>query len=322
MKKVLLLIPFYSFFYYPLIETFEKLGYEVKSYDYRRGELGVRIIRFTPFLGKKLADKLLDARIVSLSKKFSPDIILTVKGESISKKLVDSMKTKDNKIVNLFPDPMNLWNLIIKIAPFYDYFFHFDPFVVRKLKKAGVNNAHYLPFAAETFGEEQSKNYDISFIGTFDKFREKNLLYLKEFKLSIWGDHKWYESELKQFARGGRISPKLMHKIIKRSKINLNFHHNSTKEGTNLRTFQVTGCRSFLLTEYAKDLNHLFEINKDIVCFKTPKQLRRLTKYYLKMDYLREKIATMGFKKVNKVHTYKVRLNQMLQIIKKQPMYD
>ena len=106
-----------------------------------------------------------------------------------------------------------------------------------------------------------------------------------------------------------------MHKIIKRSKINVNFHHSTTQEGTNLRTFQVIGCKAFLLTEYVKDLKKLFKVNKEIVCFKNLYELKKLANYYLKRDSLRKKIAHAGFMRVQKKHTYKIRLNQMLQII-------
>lgn len=313
MKSILLSVPYDSFFLPILRKKFKKRGYKIFYYDYRYGDKLAKFL--SSFFGKKIAKVYINIRIFQIVKRCNPNFLITVKGENISACLLKRLKKTPTKTVNWFPDPMNYWQVIKKIAPHYDYFFHFDPLVVRKLKKEGVENIRYLPFASEAFAKREQKKYDISFVGTYNVRREKNLLLLTKFRLNIWGDEKWHQSKLKEFIRGNRVSPSKMHKIIKQSKININFHHQTTKEGTNLRTFQVTGCRAFLLAEYVKDLNNLFEIGKEIVCFKNSQELTRSAEYYLQRDSLREKIAQSGFKRVKKDHSYEVRLKQMFHII-------
>jgi len=313
MKKILICIPKYSFFYNPLKKSFSQLGYKVYFTDYRHGDLLARFIDYV--FSRKVSKIYISLKIYLISVIIKPDIFLTIKGESLDLELIKKISKRNIISVNWFPDPLNLWGAMVNIAPSYNYFFHFDPLIVRKLEKEGIDNVYYLPFAAETFPKKEPIQYDISFVGTYDKLREKNLLYLRGFNLNIWGDKRWYKSKLKKFVRGERVTPDEMHKIIKRSKINVNFHHSTTQEGTNLRTFQVIGCKAFLLTEYVKDLKKLFKVNKEIVCFKNLYELKKLANYYLKRDSLRKKIAHAGFMRVQKKHTYKIRLNQMLQII-------
>ncbi len=313
MKRILICIPSYSFFCQPLKTAFKQLGYKVYFTDYRQGDIFARFLSF--FLGQNISKKYITLKIYFTTIITKPDIFLTIKGESIDFELLKKITKRNIITVNWFPDPLKLIDLIKKIAPQYKFFFHFDPFVVRKLKKEGFNNVFYLPFAAETFKKKESSKYEISFIGTYDEYREKTLLHLRKFKLNIWGDKRWRKSKLKNFVRGDWVTPSEMHKIIKHTKININLHHPTTMEGTNLRTFQVSGCNAFLLTECISDLSNLFKANKEIVCFKNSPELKKLAKYYLKNDSLREKIAKASFNRVQKDHTYKVRLNQMLRII-------
>ncbi len=319
MKKVLLLIPYNSSFYPPIKKTFRELGYQVRTYDYRKGELAIRVVRFTPLIGKKIASDLIKKRIKALSDKFKPEIVLTVKGETLSKGLIESIKKPNNKVVNWFPDPLNTWDLMVEIAPYYDYFLHFDPLIVKKLRTIGYKNTFYLPFAAEITKDQShsGKIYDISFVGTYSKDREKKLSYLTNFDLNIWGDPRWFTSSLRQFTKGGRISQNAMKKIIEKSKININIHHNLSKKGANLRTFEVTGACGFLLSDYMEDIMNLYAINKELVCYRTAEELQSKAKYFLTHDLLRKKIAARGYKKAKEKHNYKNRMEQLVNLINK-----
>ncbi len=317
MKKVLLLLPANSSFSNPLISAFQDLGWEVKMFDYRKGDMPIRILRFLPiFGGFSKAKNRLNEKIFNINNQFRPDIILTVKGESLDEQLIKKIKGKNNKIINWFPDPMNLWDLMVKIAPYYDFFLHFDPYIVRKLEKIGYRNVKYLPFASDIQEKvDFKKEYDISFVGTYSKYREKLLSALTEFNLNIWGDPRWFKSSLKPFIRGGRIHQNKMKSIIKKSKINLNIHYNAPREGANLRTFEVTGSGGFLLSDYLKDLDKLFKIGDEMTCYKAVKDLQSKASFYLKNEELREKIAQKGYKRAKNYHNYKKRTKQLLELI-------
>ena len=317
MKKILLLLPSNSSFLPPLKKAFKSISWQVATFDYRKGDFPIRILRFTPIIGgRQEAAEAINKKILKISRKCSPDLILTVKGETLWKRLLGDLKTQKTKVVNWFPDPMNTWDLAKKIVPFYDYFLHFDPLIVEKLKSVGYKNIYYLPFASEIQKSSKAKkNYDISFIGTYSEFRENYLSNLKKFNLNIWGDPRWYSSSLKKFVRGGRIHQDKMKDIIKKSKININIHFNAPREGANLRTFEVAGCSSFLLTDYVKDIENLFKVGKEIDLYRTPLQMVSKSKYYLNNESLREKIAEAGYKKAKSMHNYVKRVQEMLKII-------
>ncbi len=312
MKKILLSLPFDSSFLPPIKKTLKNLNYQVYYHDYRHGDFLLRIL--IKILGSKMAYRYRDFKILRLIRENNIDIFWVVKGESISKELLKKIKKNNVTTINWFPDPMNWWKFMRDNASYYDYFFHFDPLVVRKLKNLGFKNIYYLPFAAEIFSKKNSRKiYDVSFVGTYSKYRERYLTNLN-CSLNIWGDPRWSNSSLKKFTKGGRVSQDEMKKIIRLSKINLNLIYDAVREGTNLRTFEVLGQGSFLLTEYVKDLDNLFA---SIVSFKSKEELVKKINYYLLNEKKREKIARNGLKEVIKSHTYEIRLKQMIKIIEK-----
>ena len=309
-------MPFNSSFYKAIKYSLHRLGQETVCFDYRKGDLLIRVLRFVPIVGRDLATQLVSKKIISISDKYDPDIVIAIKGELLDKKLLSAISKKNNMVVNWFPDPMNLWKLMLKISPPYDIFLHFDPFIVEKLKKAGRKNVVYFPFAADI---QTSKNipkvYDVTFIGTYSKDREKVLSNLTKFDLNVWGDPKWQKSQLSSFVRGGRISQDEMKSIIKKSKININIHHASPGNGANLRTFEVTGCGGFLLSDNRKDLKNLFSIGEDIEIYKTVIELKSKVRLYLNDNKARNTIAKNGYKKAASLHRYERRIDQMLNLI-------
>src|SRR5581483_8338502 len=133
--------------------------------------------------------------------------------------------------------------------------------------------------------------------------------------LSIWGDERWKVSTLGVNLVKGRIPPKQMKQIFQSSKININLIHNGEREGTNLRTFEITGRGGFLLSEYVKDLDNLFIVGKELIVFKNHGQLRSRVREWLKKDQERSKITLAGFKKASTRHNYGKRMEEMLEII-------
>ena len=102
---------------------------------------------------------------------------------------------------------------------------------------------------------------------------------------------------------------------IKGAKINLNITLRSIVSGIPLRAFDIMGCGGFLLTNYQEDFLEFFEPNKDFVYFDSKEDLVDKANFYLKNDSLREAIALSGYEKVKSMHTYKCRLDSILNII-------
>ena len=83
----------------------------------------------------------------------------------------------------------------------------------------------------------------------------------------------------------------------------------------NYRTFETTGCGTFLLTNYTPGLEKLFDIGKEIVVYNDLNDLDNKVKYYLENEEEREKIAKAGYERSKKDHTYFERSKKLIQII-------
>lgn len=321
MKKILISLPRYSSYFNPVKKSLKKLGFKVYWYDYRHGDYIAKMLKV--IFGEKVANWYIASLIKLIVLLVKPNYFLTVKGEKITKDLIFYLKTKDLITINWYPDWLVQWDRILKFAKLYDYFFYFDTLGIERLKKRNIKNVYYLPFASEIDDDVGNlvKKYDVSFVGTYTKYREDILKSLTRFNLNIWGDERWLKSSLKKYTKGGRISRAEMNKVISYSKINLNIIYDKLAMGPNLRIFEVTGVKGFLLTQKVRNLNNLFSIGKEIESFDNKKELFDKVSYYLNAEKLRNNIAISGFRRAKKEHTYIIRLSKMFTLIDKSKNY-
>lgn len=103
--------------------------------------------------------------------------------------------------------------------------------------------------------------------------------------------------------------------IFQQSKINLNFTIPNITDGVPLRVFDVLSCGGFLLTDYRDSLCEIFQDGKDLVVFHGMEDFIKKAGYYLSHPAEREEIARHGMEKVRNLHTYDIRLAEILQIL-------
>jgi hypothetical protein len=94
----------------------------------------------------------------------------------------------------------------------------------------------------------------------------------------------------------------------------IHFNKNISND-INYRTFETTGCGTFLLTNYTPGLEKLFDIGKELVVYNDLNDLDNKVKYYLENEEEREKIAKAGYERSKKDHTYFERSKKLIQII-------
>lgn len=83
----------------------------------------------------------------------------------------------------------------------------------------------------------------------------------------------------------------------------------------NFRTFEATGAGAMLLTNYTSNVEKLFEIDKEIVTYKTAEEMLQKVSYYLQHEDEREAIATAGQLRSSKDHSYDARAKQFISIV-------
>jgi spore maturation protein CgeB len=314
-----------------------KLNYEVKIFDYHVERISGRIkLPVIKSLESSFAEKLLFKEI----SRFSPELILAIKVDRLIPETIAAAKKKFNiPWANYWIDDP-LWIDISKtLSPFYDYFFTNDPECVPIHKEAGCPNVKFLTFACDpdvhrkiNLSRDQICKYasDISFVGAMVPVRKEMLEAIADFDLKIWSDVSiQYTNEKLRITRepiplssglyskftGESAWGEELVKVFNASKIVLNIH-SQKGGGTNLRTFEATGCGAFMLTEKRSALADLFRIGEEIACFETADELRNLVEYFLGHAQEREAIARQGQKKAYKEHTYVHRVRDMLSCVK------
>lgn len=106
-----------------------------------------------------------------------------------------------------------------------------------------------------------------------------------------------------------------MPKIFKQSKINLNPTMRSIETGLPQRIWDIMGCGGLLLTNYQAEIPEYFEIGEDLLCYENNADCIELIKHYVNRDEEREAIASSGYNKVKNLHTYIIRVAQMLNTV-------
>jgi hypothetical protein len=110
-----------------------------------------------------------------------------------------------------------------------------------------------------------------------------------------------------------------MFKAISRSKIGFNMHGEAAGDyAANVRLFEITGVGSCMVTDMKKNLNEIFEIDKEVVAFNSGDECVEKIKWLLSHPKEREEIAKAGQRRVLKDHTFRIRAGQLNEIILKE----
>jgi spore maturation protein CgeB len=305
-------------------KAFDRLGLQTDTFFYKKKG------RFS-FLEKNRGIKdvwrgMMNKNLVSHVRRTRPDILLMGKAETITlETLVEIRKKTDTVIINVFPDnPLYMGNFET-IAPCH-FFFVKDSYVLETLHKAGLDNVFYLPQCTDpdvhrplelTSGDKAEYEADLTLIGSMYPYRLKFLEQLLEFRPTVWG-RGWSRSgngEIAKIYRGRDIRGSRKAKAICGAAISLNPHHPLNDiNGVNRRTYDIAGCRGFQLADLKPDMQRVFSVGNEIVCYSTLDELKSLVRYYLDRPAERNQIAEAAYNRVIREHTYDVRARQILDI--------
>jgi len=110
-----------------------------------------------------------------------------------------------------------------------------------------------------------------------------------------------------------------MFKVLSHAKIGFNMHIDISgeKNGGNMRLFETTGVGTCLLTDWKETLSELFEIDKEVVAYKSVDECIEKVKWLLAHPIERQAIAKAGQARTLKDHTYFNRVLLLDEIIRK-----
>lgn len=215
------------------------------------------------------------------------------------------------------------------------YFLNYDlvlsslPNIIEKINSLGVKG-EYFPIAFESsildkIPKLMDREYNVTHIGGYGSIhneRNKVLEYAaKRKEIDFWGygtnNLKKDSPILKNFH--GEAWGLDMYNILANSKITLTGHIQQVAGdyANNMTLFEATGCGALLITDWKKNLSDLFEIDKEIITYKNPQEMTEKIKYYLEHEEERKEIAKAGQQRTLKDHTYKRRMEQLDEILRR-----
>lgn len=152
-------------------------------------------------------------------------------------------------------------------------------------------------------------------------YRKRCIERVMPFRPLIVGDSPW-RAALRRHAGSFRLLPPLdyyddLPGFYPLSSINLNITSTQMKGAANQRVFDVPAAGAFLLTDHGRQIEGLFEPDREIVFFKDAHELPDLVRFYLGREDARKRIAAAARSRVLAEHTYDRRLATLFGIMKR-----
>ena len=191
-------------------------------------------------------------------------------------------------------------------------------------------NTRYVPDALESLSAEgESYRFDSTdqredFLAAVlwratQVYRLSGLKMLAPFYPDIFGDPNWDDLLHDQRFHLHRevMYYDNLHEVYGQSRINFNMTSRQMKNAVNQRVFDAPACGAFLLTDYKAQLDEIFSGNgHDVVFFHDVGEIPDLVRYYLEHDDQRRRIAAAGREAVLNGHTYRHRLQRLLNTMR------
>ncbi len=135
-----------------------------------------------------------------------------------------------------------------------------------------------------------------------------NIPVLNKYKQHSQADIKYYSKKLVN-----SVKPPVfgldMYKLLSKSKLCFNIHGDIAKKcAGNVRLFEATGIGSCLVTDWKENMSSLFEIDKEVVTYKSVEECIDKVKWLLANPAESEKIAKAGKERTLRDHTIKNRV--------------
>ncbi|MBF8982110.1 glycosyltransferase family 1 protein [Lutibacter sp. B2] len=166
--------------------------------------------------------------------------------------------------------------------------------------------------------ESMKYKHELLFIGNSRKvFRKiiKDILPTNR-DLSVYGTC-WNEFINKKYIKGRYISNKELRKVYSSCKILLNDHWDDMRKKGFLsnRLFDGYASGAFIISDNIKGYKEVF--GDALVTYKTKEELDSLIEKYLKNEILRKEKARKGYEIVNRKHTFKKRVERIIEVIER-----
>ena len=241
---------------------------------------------------------------------FNPDVVLSIKGESVLPETLSYISSNIGAIRTLwYPDDPRFFNSLAKrVAPFYDHVFSSSENGTKMYRQIGIEAVHRLPFGCnEKVHYRENWNGEpldrVIFVGTFTlkRYRFVKNLVKKGVEIDLIGKY-WKNFFPSHTISESAYGPSLT-KLFQRYKLSLNIH-NDIQYGPNMRTFEVTGSGGTLLTDMAEDMDKFFIEGKEVFMYRDLEELTKLINGKISEEIATNQVAKNGYRRAHASYTY------------------
>ncbi len=149
-------------------------------------------------------------------------------------------------------------------------------------------------------------------------YRLKCIKEIEPFSPHIFGDHAWklYLNGTSQLHSEVNYYEELPF-VYNATKVNFNATSLQMKGAVNQRVFDVPATGGFVISDYRKQMEELYEIGTEAVCYHDPIEIKDLVGFYLKNDTARQVVTEKAYNRTINSHTYKHRLNKVISTMRR-----
>jgi hypothetical protein len=209
----------------------------------------------------------------------------------------------------------------------YDLIVSSFPPTVSWLRQRGVraelNRLAFDPRVAEVV-PAASRDVRVSFVGSLFEVHRTRLEMLSAVAETVPDIevHGHVEIAIPPTSRlKGRIRPPLwgrdMYSLLARSTATLNHHGDIAPHANNMRLYEATGMGCLLITDHKDDLEEMFEPEKEVVTYRNAEECVEKVRFYLaeRNQFVREGIMAAGRHRTLRDHTYRARMQRLVELI-------
>lgn len=280
------------------------------------------------------------ANAETLAARYRPDVMIVLEGMNLSLNTVDKVRQMGIRTAIWLTDDPYYTDITAAYATHYDYIFTLEVNCVQFYRDMGGGQVHYLPLAFQPDMYRPKPvpkgiQRDICFIGSayWNRVGVFNQIapYLATKNVIIsgiwWERLQQYRLLAPQIQLNTWMPPDQTGTFYNGAKIVINMHrafddqaynHNSRRisgASPNPRTFEISGCGAFQLTDIRDDLVNFYTPDYDIVTYGSSEELLHKMNHYLIHEEERKEIAMRGLYRTMRDHTYTNRLITMLSVI-------
>jgi hypothetical protein len=129
----------------------------------------------------------------------------------------------------------------------------------------------------------------------------------------VWGDDGWRHILPETIHYSGPVGHfHELSAVYNASRINLDINRIYQRDIATMRIFDVLACQGFLLADYSDDLGELFDLNSEVIAYRSLGEIPSLVRHFLSHPRECEQIALAGYERVLKEHTIRLRVESML----------